>query len=197
MTKHLLGAAAAALLIAIPGAALAQRAAPSSILIVDTDRILGTCTACTAAQTQLQAQLTALQQRSQQIQTQLRTEGTPIQTAVNALAGRQPDAALQTRITAFETRQQQLAQELQGRQQTLESTQQNVTRQIGGKLIAIVEQVRSTHGATIAIAKGTTLANDNAVDVTNEVLALLNQQLPSVSVTPLPAAPAGTQPQGR
>ena len=197
MTKNLLGAAAAALLIAIPGAALAQRAAPSSILIVDTDRILGTCTACTAAQTQLQAQLTALQQRSQQIQTQLRTEGTPIQTAVNALAGRQPDAALQTRITAFETRQQQLAQELQGRQQTLESTQQNVTRQIGGKLIAIVEQVRSTHGATIAIAKGTTLANDNAVDVTNEVLALLNQQLPSVSVTPLPAAPAGTQPQGR
>ena len=161
MTKHLLGAAAAALLIAIPGAASAQRAAPSSILIVDTDRILGTCTACTAAQTQLQAQLTALQQRSQQIQTQLRTEGTPSQTAVNALAGRQPDAALQARITGFETRQQQLAQELQGKQQTLESTQQNVTRQIGGKLIAIVEQVRSTHGATIAIAKGTTLANDN------------------------------------
>ena len=197
MTKHLLGAAAAALLIAIPGAALAQRAAPSSILIVDTDRILGTCTACTAAQTQLQAQLTALQQRSQQIQTQLRTEGTPIQTAVNALAGRQPDAALQARITGFETRQQQLAQELQGKQQTLESTQQNVTRQIGTKLVALVEQVRAAHGATIAIAKGTTLANDNAVDVTNEVLALLNQQLPSVSVTPLPAAPPGTQPQGR
>lgn len=197
MTKHLLGAAAAALLIAIPGAAVAQRAAPSSILIVDTDRILNTCTACVSANAQLQSQLTALQQRGQQIQTQLRTEGQPIQTAVNALGGRQPDAALQGRITAFETRQQQLAQEIQGKQQTLESTQQNVTRQIGTKLVALVEQVRAAHGATIAISKGATLANDNAVDVTNEVLNLLNQQLPSVSVTPLPAPPPGQQPAGR
>jgi outer membrane protein len=197
MTKHLLGAAAAALLLAVPGAASAQRAAPSSILIVDTDRVLATCTACVAASAQLQTQAQAFQTRQQQIQTQLRTEGQPIQTAVNALNGRAPDPALQTRITGFQTRQQQLAQELQGRQQTLESTQQNVSRQIGEKLITIVEQVRAQHGATIAIAKGSTLANDNAVDVTAEVLTLVNQQLPSVSVTPLPAPPPGRQPQGR
>ena len=90
-----------------------------------------------------------------------------------------------------------LAQELQGKQQTLESTQQNVTQQIGTKLVAIVEQVRAAHSATIAISKGATLANDNSVDVTNEVLNLLNQQLPSVSVTPLPAPPPGQQPAGR
>src|SRR4051812_28924193 len=179
MTKYLLGAAAAALLLAVPGAASAQRATPSSILIVDTDRILSTCTACVSASSQLQAQAQALQTRQQQIQTQLRTEGQPIQTAVNALNGRAPDPALQTRITGFQTRQQQLAQELQGRQQTLESTQQNVSRQIGERLITIVEQVRAQHGATIAIAKGSTLANDNAVDVTAEVLTLVNQQLPS------------------
>jgi outer membrane protein len=197
MNKYSLGAAVAALSLAIPGAALAQRATPSSILIVDTDRILAQCTACVAATSQLQAQGQALQQRQQQIQTQLRTEGQPIQTAVQALNGRQPDAALQGRITAFNTRQEQLAQELQGRQRTLESTQANVSRQIGERLIAIVEQVRNTRAATIAIAKGSTLANDNAVDVTTEVLNLLNQQLPSVSVTPLPAPPPGQQPQGR
>jgi Skp family chaperone for outer membrane proteins len=195
MNKIFLSAAIAAL--SIPGAASAQRAAPSSILIVDTDRILNQCTACVAASAQLQTQAQSLQQRTLQIQTQLRTEGQPIQTAVNALNGRNPDPALQTRITGFQTRQQQLAQELQGRQQQLESTQQNVTRQIGERLIAIVETVRNQHGATIAIAKGSTLANDNSVDVTNEILTLLNQQLPSVSVTPLPAPPPGTQPQGR
>jgi Skp family chaperone for outer membrane proteins len=197
MTKYLLGAATAALLLAVPGAASAQRATPSSILIVDTDRVLATCTACVAATAQLQAQGQAFQTRQQQIQAQLRTEGAPIQTAVNALNGRQPDPALQTRITGFQTHQNQLAQELQGRQQTLESTQQNVSRQIGERLIAIVEQVRAQHGATVAIAKGSTLANDNTVDVTSEVLTLINQQLPSVSVTPLPAPPPGTQPQGR
>ncbi len=197
MTRQYYGAAAAALLLAIPGAASAQRAAPSSILIVDTDRILNTCTACAAASGQLRTQAQAFQQRQQQIQTQLRTEGQPIQTAVNALNGRQPDPALQARITTFQQHQQQFEQELQGSQQRLESTQQNVTKQIGERLITIVEQVRNQRGATIAIAKGSTLANDNSVDVTNDVLNLLNQQLPSVSVTPLPAPPPGQQPQGR
>jgi len=48
----------------------------------------------------------------------------------------------------------------------------------------------------MAIAKGATLANDNSIDVTSEVLAALNQALPSVSVTPMPQQQQ-QQPQGR
>jgi hypothetical protein len=48
------------------------------------------------------------------------------------------------------------------------------------------------------MAKNSTIANDNAVDVTTEVLTALNQQLPSVSVTPLPQQQSQSkQPQGR
>jgi Skp family chaperone for outer membrane proteins len=191
MNKLAFGAALAVLSLAVPGAALAQ----STILVVDTDRVMTECTACRAANAQLQSQATALQQRQQQAQQQLRTEGQPIQTAVAALNGRQPDAALQTRITAFQTRQEQLAQELQGRGATLQSTQAHVSQQIGQRLIAIVEQVRARRRATIAISKGSTLANDSAADVTAEVLTALNQQLPSVSITPLPQQQQ--QPAGR
>lgn len=197
MTKIMFGAAMAALLLAAPGAAFAQRAAPSSILIVDTDRIMQSCTACVAANAQLQAQAQQFQQRQQQVQQQLRTEGQPIQTAVQALNGRAPDAALEQRATTFQQHQQQFEQELQTRQQTFESTQANVQRQIGQKLIAIAEQVRAQRSATVVVPKNTSLANDNSVDITNEVLTLLNQQLPSVSVTPLPAPAPGQQPQGR
>jgi Skp family chaperone for outer membrane proteins len=197
MNKFAIGAAVAALSLGLPGAAIAQRN-NADILVVDTGRVFAECTACRAAQAQLQTQVTALQQRRTALGQQLQTEGAPIQTAVNALNGRQPDAALTARIQAFDTRQNTAAQELQRSAATIQSTETNVNQQIGTRLGPIIETIRNTRRAAIVIAKGQTLANDNALDVTNDVLTQLNQQLPSVSVTPLPQAqqPAGT-PQGR
>jgi Skp family chaperone for outer membrane proteins len=177
---------------ALSTSAIAQQR--PTILIVDSDRILSECTACKAANAQLQQRTTSLRSRAQTLQTQLQTEGKPIQAAVDALNGKDPDAALKQRITAFETKQRNAQQELSTGQQTLQATLANVQQQIGSKLVAIVEQVRARHGATIAMAKNSTIANDSAADVTTEVLTALNQQLPSVSVT---APPQQQQPQGR
>jgi Skp family chaperone for outer membrane proteins len=198
MKKIVFGAALAAFSLGMPGAAVAQRNNNADILIVDTTRVFTECTACRTAQAQLQTQVTALQQRQQQVRTQLQTEGTPIQTAVNALNGRQPDAALAGRIRAFETRQATLTQELQRTAGNIQSIEANVNQQIGNRLGPVLETIRNTRRASVMMAKSQTLANDNALDVTNEVLTQLNQQLPSVSLTPLPTGqqPAGT-PQGR
>ena len=43
---------------------------------------------------------------------------------------------------------------------------------------------------------GGVIAADNAADITGEVLAALNQQLPAVSVTPMPQQQQ-SKPQGR
>lgn len=195
MKTLLISAALAASI--LPTAAIAQQR--TDILIVDSDRVLSDCTACKAANAQLQQRQTTLKTRAQTLQTQLQTEGKPIQAAVDGLNGKEPDAALQQRITAFQTKERSAQQELQASQQTLQSTVANVQQQIGARLVAIVEQVRARHGASIVLAKNSTIANDNAADVTTEVLAALNQQLPSVSVTPLPqsAQPRQAQPQGR
>jgi Skp family chaperone for outer membrane proteins len=101
---------------------------------------------------------------------------------------------MKQRITAYETKARNAQQELASSKNALDSTLAHVQQQIGGKLIAVVEQVRGRHGAAIAVSKNSTLANDSSVDVTTEVLTALNQQLPSVSVTP---APQQQQPQGR
>jgi outer membrane protein len=192
-------AAATALTLFAPAAASAQRLNPAVVAVVDTARILRECTACRAAQTTLQGQVTALQQRQQQLATPIQTEAQSIQTAVNALQGKQPDAALQGRITALQQRQNTANQELGRQEQTLRSTQAHVVQQINQRLGPIIQGQLAATGATIIVDRDAALAVAPAIDITNTVLAALNQQLPSVSVTPLPqqAQPQQQQPQGR
>jgi outer membrane protein len=192
--KTLITTLFAATAIAVPAMAQAQQR--PAILIVDTERVAGDCTACKAAGTQLQQRETQLRTRAQQLQQQLQTEGKPLQDALEALKGKQPDAALQQRITAFQTKERNAQQELANSQRTLQSTAANVNQQIGTRLVQVVEQVRARRGAAVVLTKNGTIASDNSIDVTGEVLTALNQQLPSVSVTPLPQQQQQT-PQGR
>ena len=192
-------AASALAVVALPTAAAAQRLAPAVVAVVDTERVSRECTACVAAQAQLRTLLQSAQTRQTQLQTQLQTEGAPIQTAVTALAGKAPDAALQARIRAFQVKENTANQELQTRTRTLQSTQANVNQQISRRLLPIINTVMTSRGAAIAVDKAATLASAANLDVTNDVLAQLNQQLPSVSVTPLPASatPPAARPIGR
>lgn len=206
MTNKLLFAALAVNAAFVPSAAEAQRLPAAVVAVVDTDRVYAECTACRSALSVLQGQATQLQQRQQQLATPIQTEGAAIRAAIQALPAAQqqnPPAALRTRIQNWEQSQQTAQQELQQRQQTLQSTQLNVRRQIDARLGPIINQVMTQRGANVAIDVQATLARSNGIDITNDVLAQLNQQLPSVSVTPLPqqqpAAPAPQQqrPTGR
>jgi Skp family chaperone for outer membrane proteins len=192
MTNKLLLGLLAATAVAAPAAA--QNRLPAAVIaVVDTDRVYAECTACRSALTQLQTQANALQSRQQALAQPIQTEGQAIQAAVNALPQAQrsnPPAALQQRIQRWEQSQQTANQELQRLQQTLQSTQVNVRRQIDARLGPIINTVMTQRGANIAVDTGATLARANGVDVTNDVLAQLNQQLPSVSVTPAPQQPA-------
>ena len=197
MTKYLAAALLAASALATP--ALAQRAPAAVIVVVDTDRIAAECTACRSASQQIQQRQQQLRTRAQTLQTQLQTEGKPVQDAFEALKGKQPDAALQARITALQTKEQQARQELANSERNLQSTQAHVNQQIGTRLRTIIGTVAAQRGANLAVSKDSTLFSAQTVDVTDAVLAQLNQQLPAVSVTPLPQQPQQqqTNPQGR
>ncbi len=200
MNKLLLGAAAAAFAFT-PFAAGAQRATGASILIVDTDTIFSTCTACVAAQRQLQGMITALQQQQQALGQPIQTEAQSIEQAgaaarsLTGAARTSAEAALRTRIAALQTRQNQANQTLQRQEQSIRSSQANVSQQLSARLQPIVRQVMAARGANIVLPKAATLANSDSLDVTSEVLAALNQQMPSVTVAPLPQA--ATPPQAQ
>jgi Skp family chaperone for outer membrane proteins len=203
MKKILFGAAIAALSLGVPGAAIAQRAPAAVIVVVDTDRIYRECTACKAAQTQLQALVNSARTRSTQLGQPLQTEAQSIEQAGAALrsqtgaARAAAESALNSRVQQFQTRQTSAQQEIQRLEQNIQSTQANVLRQINARLDPVVTQVMTARGANVALDVNATLARSSTLDVTNDVLTALNAALPSVSVTPMPQQPGQQQPQGR
>lgn len=201
MNKFIFGAAAAALALTTPMAAQAQRAPDAVIVLVNTDRVYRECTACRAAQTQLEGMVNSARARAAQLGQPLQTEAQSIEQAGAALrnqtgaARASAETALTTRVQQFQARQTAAQQEIARLEQNIQSTQANVLRQINERLNPIVTQVMTQRNANIALDTNATLARSNAVDVTDAVLAALNQQLTTVNVVPLPAPPQPAQPQ--
>lgn len=194
MNKLLLLSSALAASIIAP-TANAQAIPAAVVAVVDLEKVTADCTACKNASATLRSQVTALQTREKTLATPLETEQKSIQAAIDALPqGKEPDAALQARIKAFQTKQQTGQQELVRQQQQIQRNQAYITQQIRDKLGPIYQQVMQRRGANIMVEVGSTLATSASLDVTNDVLAALNTALPTIQTT-APAAPA--QPQGR
>ena len=194
--KKLLVSAAFAAIVAVPASAQAQNLPAAVVAVVDLDKVSTDCNACRTARATLQGQVTALQNREKALATPLETEGKSIQAAIDALKGKDPDAALQNRIKAFDTKRQQGSQEIANQQQQIQRNSAYVSQQVQSKLTPIYQQVMQRRGANVLVEIGTTLATASAIDVTNDVLAALNAALPSLATT-APAQPQQQQPQGR
>jgi len=191
--KTLLVSAAFAAALLAPSAASAQAVPAAVVAVVDLDRVTSACNACKTAAAALRGQVQSYQAREKSLTGTLQTEQQSIQAAVDALKGKEPDAALQARAKAWETKRQQAAQELGGQQQQIQRNQQYIQKQISDKLGPIYQQVMTRRGANVLMEAGATLATAQNVDVTNDILAALNTALPTLSTT----APAQTQPKGR
>ena len=198
MNKFTLGAATAALVLTLATNAQAQQLPPAVVGVVDTDRIMRECTVCAAANTQLQAQLSQLQQRAQALRTPIQTEGQAIETALRALPqGQQPDQALSQRIQAFQTQQQSAQTEIGTRQQQVERNVAFVRQQVGQRIEPAIQQVMQQRGATIAIDTAATLAISPTVDITAAVLAVVNQNTTPLNVNAPPPTQQPAQPQAQ
>jgi Skp family chaperone for outer membrane proteins len=195
--KNVLIATSLVASVLLPTAANAQSIPSATIAVVDLDKVTSSCNACKTASAALRSQVTGLQARQQTLAGPLQTEGKSIQTAIDALAGKEPDAALKTRAQAWEAKRQQAAEEVSRQEQQIQANSEYVKRQIAEKLGPIYTQVMQRRGANIMVEIGTTLASGANLDVTNDVLTALNTTLPSIQTT-APAAPVNrAQPQGR
>lgn len=193
--KRLLISASLAASAVLPAVAHAQAVPAAVVAVVDLDKVSTDCNACKTAAAALRSQIQAYQTRESTLAAPLQTEGKALQAAVDALNGKEPDAALKTRVAGFQAKQQQGAQELQRQQQQIQRNQQYVQKQIADKLGPIYTQVMQRRGANIMIEQGATLAIANSVNVTADVIAALNVAMPTIQTT-APAAPT-TSPQGR
>ena len=168
---------------------LAQKVPAASVAVVDLGRVSNECNACKTAGATLQGQVSALRTRQQTLSTPIQTEGQAIQTAINALGAKQPDAALTARIRALQAKQENANQELGRQQQQIQRNQAYIQQQIDTKLGPIIDRVMQSRGANIVVEAGSALRVGAGLDVTADVLAGLNAALTSISTT-APAAPA-------
>lgn len=194
--KNVLTSAALAASLLVPAAAQAQAIPAATIAVVDLEKVTGDCNACRTAAATLRSQATAQESREKALAAPLQAEQQAIQTAANGLNGKEPDAALQARVKAFQTKAQQAQEQATAGREQLQRNQQYIQKQIADKLAPIYSQVMQRRGANILLEQGSTLASATAIDVTNDVLAALNAALPTIQTT-APAAPAAKQPQGR
>jgi Skp family chaperone for outer membrane proteins len=194
MHKIILASTAVAAATLTPTVASAQAIPAAVIAVVDLDRVTTSCTACTTAQTALRSQVAALQAREKALGAPLQTEQQSIQAAIDALKGKEPDAALQARIRAFQAKQQTGAAEIERQQTQIKANQQYIQKQIADRLAPIYQQVMQRRGANVLLETGATLATTTSVDVSNDVVAALNAALPTIQTT---APAAAVDPQGR
>ena len=171
---------------AMPTAVLAQAAGP--ILVVDMERVGAESAAGKSGQTGLQAKLTSLQSRAQTLGTQFQKEEADLVKArdTNAIA----PAALQTKVKDLQARQATAQNEIDGRRNDFQRSQNFVRQQIFNGVAPIIQALLREKGAQIVIARDAAMAFNPTLDVTGEVISRLNRSLPAVSTTP-PAAPAG------
>ena len=196
--KRLLITASLAAAAILPSAAHAQAIPGAVVAVVDLEKVTAECNACKTAAASLRSQVASLQSRQQTLAGPLQTEGKSIQDALDALNGKQPDAALKTRAQAWETKRQQAAQEVTRGEQQIQANNQYVQKQISEKLGPIYSSVMQKRGANVMVEIGQTLASGATLDVSNDVLTALNASLPTIQTT-APAAPVTrtNQPQGR
>lgn len=192
--KNLFAAAlVAATLTAAPAAA--QSVPAAKVAVVDLDRIGRECTACRTASAALQGQVTTFNSRRQQLAASLQPDRQALQTAVTALNGREPDAALRTRIQAFQTKEAAAQQELERSQQQIQRNQAYVGQQVNAKLVPLLQPAMDRRGANVLLDSGAALRFAANVDITTDVLTALNGVLTSVSTTAPAQQP--NAPQGR
>ena len=191
--KTLLVSAAFAAAFLAPSPASAQTVPGAIVAVVDLQRVTDECNACKTAKAALQGQVTAEQNKEKALSAPLQTEQQSIQNAIDALKGADPDAALQARIKAFQTKAQQAQDEVARARGQLQANEAYVQKQIADKLGPIYQQVMQRRGANVLLEVGATLATSRTIDVTNDVLAGLNTAMPTISTT----APAQPAPQGR
>lgn len=187
MKKLLCAGAAIALSAALAAPAAAQ---VNGIGVSDPAIVVASSTALQAAYSQIgttfAAQRTQLDQQQQQLTTLLR----PYDTDGNGQLDDSERASLQGNAT--------VAQQAQTLEQTIATTQQPITaarvyaiEQIAQQLNPAVQQVVAAKGVSVILSPQAVVYVSDAVDLTDEIVAAVNQLVPSVST----AVPQGWQPQ--
>lgn len=180
----LLGSLLAAFMIAAAAPALAQNAGdgaspPVRLGIVDWERILQISEVGKSVQEQLKQKRNQYSQDQKNRLDALRTEHESLMKQRTLMA----QEAFQQKLQALEQKRQSLQSEAEKRSNQLYRAQQTSLAEIQTALARICQEHMEANNLTLVVKKSDTVLFINQYDFTEEALAKLNQQLPSMTVT--------------
>ncbi len=174
-----------------------------------------------ARPTTYKAQYDAAQAKSNQIRQQLEPLVNKFNTDVQAPNAQANQAALQQQLGQIQQLREQGSQEVQEILQPVALSEAYVLEQISDKFDAAVRSAMTKRKISIVFEVGSTLAHNDAYDLTKDITAELNAAIPTAQLVPpqgwlprqqreqqaraaaaqgqaaAPAAPAAQQPEGR
>jgi len=159
-------------------AARAQPLPPAVIATMDSQQILRESKAAISIAGQIKGYMDSLQQL--------------IQSEDNALKARQDELRQQAAILAPEAVEQRKAElqksytdaqrMVQDRRQAIGRTQQQAVEVLKGQILGIIEELERERGFNLVLDRNSMSWTNGALDITKEIIARLNQRLPSVKV---------------
>lgn len=162
------------------GPAVAQQMEPTVVAVVDLQHLLRDSKAGQAIEGQMeQLRQTFADQVSQQ-ESDLRQEEKDLQEQATLLA---PDV-LAERRRQFEEKVVNLQRDVRTQQQALEQTYAGGVGQIRQVIIEILSEMVDERGIDLVVPQTAVLVGTRSLDITTEVLSRLDEQLPSVTLTP-------------
>lgn len=177
-TRAIIALAAA---IFMAGAAHAQ----TTILVVDSAKVLRDSSAGKSVQTQLQSIASTIQSEAQSTMSPVTSEKQAFASSnaslkVSDLQSR-PDLAAQ--LKTIQEKEVKAQNELRYKSAELQATERKALLNVSQKIDEVIAGLARERGATAVFDKSMLLYAGSTVDVTQEVISRLNRQMPSVAVT--------------
>jgi Skp family chaperone for outer membrane proteins len=178
--------------------ALAQPSQASGVMVVNYERIIADTDAGRSLTTQLQTIATAMQSELRPEGTAIETEETAIRTAIGNRTPEQirSDSALSRRIEALQRRAEAFRQRQVTTGRDLEYTRQQAFNGFNEQITPIVRELMESRGVSVALDAGAANLVLPAADATPDVISRVNQRVRTFSVTrrQAPAQAAGAAP---
>ncbi len=168
--------------VGISGAAFADKA-PTVVLIVSMSALLNESEVGQDVAKQVREQVEALQAEDLTTRQALAAEAESVRAQRENLTPEE----LQSKAEDLAQRQQTHVQKIAVRQQEIQRGQAQASRQIKSVLGPIFNELLLKHGSGLLIDQSYVLAGGLDLNITSEAMAMLNQRLSKLTVTPVSA----------
>lgn len=173
------------LTVATPAPEAHAQAVQTAVVVLDTQQLLQNSSAGRSLAQQLQAIQEQMVNELASEERAIREEEARLQQAAQGLTRDQilSNSTLTSQMAANDRRGQALQQRAQASERDLAYTQMMAAQEFNRVLTPILNEVMASRGAVVVLDRSSVVTMGGTVDITADVIRLMDQRSPSISVT--------------